>query len=500
MWHFLSFFVFAVGLFACGLRLTSGSMFSVGPFEFTSATSAALLASICALAVIWQQRTEVSNRLLQLSTVGSARHRTFRLISLAFLCLGTVLRIAHLNDYPLNGDEHIFVNTANADSLLKVWNGLKANHHPPANFFLLHYLQIISVNPLWLRTPSLLAGIYLIWITIRFVRELIGPVEALSVALLVTFSPALIELSRVCRNYTPGFAFSLTAMVFLVRYLRQGRIRDIFWFSFFEGISLTWLYSLIIPFLAANLILFGTLIAKKRHVTIWIPPILLQLPNAALAIFLYVAHVRDISTSSMSTLLASSYKDSLFGGVQDLFLYLPLPIMQLSQYLLAGNAGLILFTMAVIGAVQLWISGRRQILALCALPLVLAYAFRFAGLLPLGGRRHGAYLFPFLFALIGASIPALLNGLFDIRKCVAPHKTRMAMSISARARSGGLMIVASAYACFFYLSIGMQEGTIYFDRPNELPTTYDDLERAIVLLQSEVGPDDVILISWKSVV
>lgn len=487
-------------LAALAFRAAPARGLAVGPLELTPATFCALLAGLVALGVILPRRRDWAGRLLAWEGEEVRPTKGFRVALGGLLLGGAVLRLAHLGEYPLNGDEHLFVNSAHTDGWRAVWSGVMEHLHPPANFYLLHLLQGISVEPVWLRVPSLVAGVATIWLSARLAWELGGRIEALAVALLVACSPALVELSRVCRNYAPAFALLVAALLFASRYLRTGRVRDLAWFSLFEAVALTWLYTLVIPFLAVNMVLFGRLLFQRRPLRDYFPLLAPQLPVAALMAGLYFFHIRVVSSGGMSALYAEKMIDRVMRSPADYLLYLPLPALLLCQYLLAGVAGLFMSVLAVVGACQLWVSGRRWQLVLCLLPFPLSYAFGFAGFLPLGGNRQSGYLFPFVFVLVAASIPAMLTGLTAIRRMLGSARREPSGNAAPRASGGGLVVLVSVFALFLYLSMGIQEGTVFLDRQVELPTSYEELDRALDLLEQSVGPKDLVLVSFQGMV
>ena len=118
--------------------------------------------------------------------------------------LGWALRWADLDKYGLSPDEAIFIYTSSGETVGDVLNNSLLNAHPPANFLTLHLLLKVSWGPVWIRLASLIGGTYLIWITYMFGRQWVGTTGGLLMAMLVTFSPTLILLSRVSRNYSPG--------------------------------------------------------------------------------------------------------------------------------------------------------------------------------------------------------------------------------------------------------------------------------------------------------
>ncbi|MEE9609098.1 MAG: glycosyltransferase family 39 protein, partial [Myxococcota bacterium] len=166
----------------------------------------------------------------------AARGRGIEAAAVAGLVLvGFALRIAHVHEFWFSGDEVYFVWMASSDSLVGVWKHVTlTSPHPPANSFMLQLMMKLSRDLFWLRLPSILGGTFVIWISYRYARELFGLPAALAMATLVAFSPALVDLSRVCRNYAVGFAVMVAALFFFVRFLRRGSWRDFLAFALLE--------------------------------------------------------------------------------------------------------------------------------------------------------------------------------------------------------------------------------------------------------------------------
>lgn len=513
-----SLFLFStVALGACSFAFfrDGDATISVGSLLFTPATAAVLFFSLALLGWISLERNRAISLIADIGQ-GSAFHSTL----LTIVLIGFVLRVAGLHEFALNGDEHIFVNTSSADTLTQVWAGLKENHHPPGNFFALHYLLGVSYQGIWLRTLSLACGVYLIWISAMFAKEWFGPLSALAMAVLVAFSPALVELSRVCRNYAPGLAAMMTAIFFFARFLRREQWRDFLLFALFEFISVTWLYSVILNFITMNLVLVFVFVRRRPPLSDWAKAIGFQLPVAFMLLFLYVEHISIVIGGGMSEWTASIFhEEQIFNSPLNILLFAHVPLGLVFRYLLADFAGTVLFGVALLGTVQLWVARRRGIFFLCVLPVLLAYAFKVAGLLPLSGGRQSTYLFPFLFTLIVAFLPESLGAHARKRKALAQIRNRINRTENETAADAptedsstanafepqpfapksfvGLITAVSIALLYVNFSLGMIEGTILFDRQDELPTKYSQLEDTIRLLEERIGPNDLALVSYQ---
>jgi hypothetical protein len=432
----------------------------------------------------------------------------------ALIVTGFVLRIARIQEYGFNPDEAQFIYFGAADSLATVWSMVvNGSPHPPANFAMLHFLLKVSWNPLWLRLPSVLSGTFLIWVAHRFGRSLFGPAAGIAMAVLVTFSPGTLELSRVCRNYAPGFVFLLLSIHLMVRHLRTDHWRPLGAFAVIAPVAAIWHYVFVIAFLALDLVVAVELLLRRRPWRAWLAVALAHLPLAATMGFFYFAHISQIS-STMVEFHQTVYESMLLTSAVEF----TRPFQEAWHYLEISPFDEIFFGFSVLGAFCLLVNRERLGLLVCVTPLALAYAFSWAGLIPLGGTRHSAYLFPFLFGLVASQIPELLDGYrrtaANLRRhlgrvtpgrVVSPpggEATRPARRRLLAAPALGTALVAisgAAFAGASLLDYGV-EGVFnpYIPRfaGRELPTWYrlEDVERGFALIEERVGENDLVVL------
>ena len=273
------------------------------------------------------------------------KDRTAQRLALAGLLLsGFAMRVAPTAAAGLNPDEAGFVWFSAAESLAEVWRYERtASPHPPGYFFTLHGILQATWSIFWLRLPSVVAGTLLIWLSHRFVRDLCGPAAGLAAAFLVTFSPALVQLSMVCRPYALAFAFQLTALWLLVRFLRDERWRDCALFALVAGLAVTFSYGFVPVLVAAQLVLALVFLFRRRAAGWWLRGGLLQLPLAALLLFLYLEHVSVVEH---------------LGGARRLYetMLSPrglVPFVELWRYLMLDPLGLFFAGISALGAVCL---------------------------------------------------------------------------------------------------------------------------------------------------
>ncbi len=410
------------------------------------------------------------------------------------IAIGFVLRAAHLGDYTLNPDESIFVGTAGHAGFGAVWDALLINHHPPANFFVLHLMLKVSRAALWLRLPSLVSGVYLIWIGHRFGRELFGARAGMVLAVMIAFSPGLVELSRVCRDYMPGLALLVTALYFFAKYLNDGQWR---WFAICSGFELlasAWTYPFVIVFLTIAAVTVWRLVVQRQPACVWLRFGAAQVPLFALLAFFYFFHIRVFMPTPMAEWVINVLRHDEFFVTPSRIL---MPLISLWRYLLAGDAGLLLFCVGLIGLAGLARRGKTDVLLLSVIPVVLAYGFMFARKLPLGGSRHSVGLFPVLFIWVAAALPAAGSGFAGMLGAIfgkGTSHTSGTSNLDARISWGIVLLTALVYA---NMAFAAGEGRATFYRQIELPTPRAQLDRTLELLRERSAPDDVILVSYQ---
>jgi len=194
------------------------------------------------------------------------------------------------------------------------------------------------------------------------------------------------------------------------------------------------------------------------------------------------------------------------------------PFQQVWHYLELSPFAEIFFGLSALGAFCLIVNGERLAFLVCVVPLALAYGFSWAGQIPLGGSRHSAYLFPFLFGLVASQVPEILNG---YRRTAAGLRRHLARVVPRRMASppGGdatrptrraplavpalgaaaVAIFGAAFAGASLLDYGAEKIWSPFDphtAKRELPTWYrlEDVERAFALIEARVGENDLVVL------
>lgn len=379
--------------------------------------------AVCALGLAWTSRAALRGALDRAARGAASRsdERAAQLAVFGLVVVGFLLRIARTDEYGLNPDEAQLVWLAAAPTLPEVWSYETAiSPHPPAVFAVLHAITMLSWDLVWLRLPAVLGGSFAIWMSYRLGRELVGMPAGLAMAWLVSFSPPLFELSRVARNYAPGFAFIVLALFLLVRFFETRRWRYFAWYTLAATIAVCWHYVFVVVFIAMKFLVALQFLRQREPLGSWIKVGVMQLPFAAVMLFLYVVHVAQLPPY-LADMHAHWYQGML--GIDP---SAPLrPLYALWTLLAPGGTRVALMGLSGLGVVVL--AARRQWLALgfCTLPLGLAIGFAWTGAIPLGASRHSAYLFPFLFLLAACNAPELLTGYRATRSALSELSPRL---------------------------------------------------------------------------
>jgi hypothetical protein len=332
-------------------------------------------------------------------------------------------------------------------------------------------------------------------------------------AALVAFSPSMLELSRVCRNYAPGFVFLLLAFHFMVRYLQTDRRRFLAAFAVAAPIAGIWHYIFVVAFLALDLVVAVELLARRRNWRDWLAVALAHLPFAALMSLLYVTHVSQLP-DDLVEFHQTSYEAMLsFSAAEIVGRF-----RQVWHYLELSAFADIFFGLSALGALCLLVNGERLALLVCTAPLVVAAAFSWAGWIPFGETRHSTYLFPFLFALVASQVPEILDGYRHTARSLRRHLARIAPGYpgarpangesapnDGRARAvatlgaAAVAIFGAAFAGGSLLDYSAERAFNPFDSRSagrELPVWYrvEDVARSFALIEERAGENDLVVL------
>ena len=416
------------------------------------------------------------------------------------VALGFGLRIRALGVHGITADEAQFVWYASAETLGEVWRHVQLNSpHPPAHFFALHAILEHTWSPFWLRLPAALSGTALIALAHVFTRRLFGPLAALAAAGLVALAPSLVDLSRVARNYAPGFALFTASLVFLVAFARTQRQRDGALFGLLAATTVFWHYAFVVAYAGLGLGLAALLWWQRSPLATWLRTGASALPLLAALLFLGQSHVAGLGE------LIASHREMHAPAAQP---EVPLvgPYLGLWHYLLWGPAAVPFAVLSLVAVADLWIRRRIVELLLCTTPILAGAIAGMEELMPFGEKRQSAYLFPFLFALTASQLPQLLHGYADTRRALRSRgDARPADTDATRVRWPGVVVVTALTAL---LLVGTSRALVDeagFDpfgpaRHREAMASHPaaGVERAFALLAAEAGERDWVVLDFRS--
>jgi hypothetical protein len=451
------------------------------------------------LTLSWEAVRERAGRLLKKRL--EPRERRSVLLSLAVVIgVGFVLRLAHLHRLVYTADESQLLWLASAGSLGEMWKAITmTSPHPPGHFVLLHLLEQVSWHPLWIRLPSLLAGTATIALGYAFGRELFGRSAGLVLAVLVALSPPLVEISRHARNYSIPLALTVAAAWLLARGLRTHSWRDLAAVSLLAPMAVSFHYAFLQAFLGLGLAAAAAFGLRRTAAGEWARAGLLALPLAVVAAALYVGHIR-VLPGHIGANHRHMMRDQLGSGP----LQLHEPLIELFRYLAPEPLALLLLGLGLLGATATLLGGNRRALLICTGPLLVAYGFTWAGVLPMGATRHSAYLLPFLLALVAANVPEALHGYPSLRGRLgwtprpAAAEPRGASRPVSRLGLGATVALALLFVNAAAADYERYHGPRYrFGDRRQLPIGYlrSDLAASFRVLEAGVAPGDLVLLT-----
>ncbi len=96
------------------------------------------------------------------------------LLAFAVIVVGLVARLWAASGTFLNPDEALHFRLANQLSLAQAYKESLTASHPPLLTFVLYYWRAMGTSDLWLRLPSVIAGVVFCWIFYKWLRNVAG--------------------------------------------------------------------------------------------------------------------------------------------------------------------------------------------------------------------------------------------------------------------------------------------------------------------------------------
>src|SRR5215469_1002218 len=156
------------------------------------------------------------------SAVQAARSR---LLLLSLLVMASLLRLWNAAYRYLNADEALHYLLSVQTSVVASYRASLTTVHPPLLILFLYYWGKMGHSELFLRLPSLVAGILFCWVMFAWLRCVSNYSTALLAFVLLLFSPALIQLSSEVRQYGLLLLFCASGLYFLDRAVQEESVR-----------------------------------------------------------------------------------------------------------------------------------------------------------------------------------------------------------------------------------------------------------------------------------
>jgi len=336
-----------------------------------------------------------------------------RLSVVVVLLVGFVARFFQARSYFLNPDEALHNLLASYSSFSLTYQATLTTAHPPLLIVMLHYWRWLGQSEVMLRLPSLLAGTACCWLTYLWLRRIADHSTAFLGLLLMTFSPAVMEVSAEVRQYALLMLFMAACLYFSERALQDESVLYMALFSLsLYGALLSHYSSLLFAF-AVGVYMLARLFPWKQNKRLFAAWAVGQLLAVAMVGYFLVAHVARLKREGLPQEIAGTWlRKSLYHPGESSLLLFPLrQTVRVFTYLFShGLLGSLVLLAFLAGTVWLLThqpqsrkrASPRQLAILVGLPFVVNCMVAIAGLYPYGGTRHNVYLA--FFAITGAAV------------------------------------------------------------------------------------------------
>jgi putative effector of murein hydrolase LrgA (UPF0299 family) len=405
--------------------------------------------------------------------------------ALAVTLLGFLARLWAASGTFLNPDEALHFRLGNQLSLAQAYRASLTASHPPLLTLVLYFWRGFGTSELWLRMPSVLAGVAFCWMFYKWLTNAAGYLTGFVGLLFVTFLPPIVALSVEIRQYALLMVFLAGASYFLDDAFAKNSAGRMAAFSLCLYLAMLSHYSAFLFAAALGIYALVRIFAERPPAPLLWFWAIGQLGALALAILLYKTHISKLGVGESRTALQGwmsefflrrSYFDSahdnplifLVGHSFGVFQYL---FGQLAVGDLMGLvfvAGVVLLLRAK-GLPEDPISSRRLGLFLL-LPFAVAGGISLAHVYPYGGTRHLAFL---------------------IIPCVAGVSVATT-SLAAQQWTRGLAMAA------FVLVACIAFGKSRPPRMDRADQSRDHMAAAIDFVQQNIPPSDLIFTDYQT--
>jgi 4-amino-4-deoxy-L-arabinose transferase-like glycosyltransferase len=405
----------------------------------------------------------MAGRICDLATrMPSSRHQTIRHVSSAeswpeeriapaaafILLLGLLARIWVASGTFLNPDEALHFRLANQPSWLLAYRQSLTASHPPLLTFILYFWRVLATSELWLRLPSILAGVVFCWTFYKWLRNAAGDLTGLIGLIFVSFLPPVISLSTEIRQYALLLAFLAAALYFLDDSFAKNSSTRMVAFSLCLYLAMLSHYSAFWFAAALGIYALFRFFTERFSATLKTTWAIGQIVALGLAIFLYKSHISKLGVGESRTALQGWMSDfflrrSYFDSTHDNpLLFLVSHSFGVFQYffgqLAVGDVMGLLFAAGVVlllrrGNFENQPIASRRLGIFLLLPFAIAAAAALIHVYPYGGTRHIAFLIIPGVAGVSVALVRLVAGRWGrglataaliVVACIAFGKTR----------------------------------------------------------------------------
>jgi hypothetical protein len=344
------------------------------------------------------------------------------------LLIGLLARIWAASGTFLNPDEALHFRLSNQPSLLLAYRQSLTASHPPLLTFILYFWRALGTSELWLRMPSILAGVAFCWMFYKWLRNAAGDLAGLIGLIFVSFLPPVILLSAEIRQYALLLAFLASALYFLDDSFAKDSSGRMVAFSLCLYLAMLSHYSAFWFAAAFGIYALLRFFTERFPTTLKMTWAIGQIGALSLAIFLYKSHISKLGVGESRTALQGWMSDfflrrSYFDAAHDRpLLFLVGHSFGIFQYFFGQLAvGDVMGLLFVLGVVLL-LRGNdlpqqkadsRRLAILLLLPFAIAAVAALAHVYPYGGTRHIAFLIIPGAAGVSVAITRLAAGRWD---------------------------------------------------------------------------------------
>ncbi len=167
---------------------------------------------------------------------------------LLILALAAVMRLERLGDRSIWFDEAVTFRVASASAGEFLDRLRLLENTPPVHFAIVWvWIRLFGVSEISLRMPSVIAGLWAVYLIYRFGSLLMTRREGLLAAALLACSPIQIVYSREARSYELMVCFALLSCVNYLHLLAEPTLRRRFWYVLSTALLLyTHLFSIFV--------------------------------------------------------------------------------------------------------------------------------------------------------------------------------------------------------------------------------------------------------------